>query len=75
LSNKLTPVSRRELIKRLKKLGFDGHYPGSRHDVMALGEISIIIPNSHRGEEISISLIARILKQAIVSRQDWLDSK
>ena len=75
MSNKLTPVSRRELIKRLKKLGFEGPYPGSRHEVMARGEISIIIPNSHRGEEISTSLIARILKQAAVSRQDWLDSK
>ncbi|MBN1235579.1 MAG: type II toxin-antitoxin system HicA family toxin [Methanotrichaceae archaeon] len=73
--NKLTPVSRRDLIKRLRKLGFDGPYPGSKHEVMAKGDISIIIPNSHRGEDISISLIARILKQASLSRQDWLDSK
>jgi hypothetical protein len=42
---------------------------------MARGEISIIIPNSHHGEEISKSLIARILKQAGVTRQDWLDSE
>lgn len=75
MSNKLTPVSRRELIKRLIELGFDGPYPGTRHDVMARGEISIIIPNSHRGEEVSKSLIARILKQAGVSRQDWLDTE
>lgn len=73
--NKLTPVSRRDLIKRLRKLGFDGPYPGSKHEVMAKGDISIIIPNSHRGEDISISLIARILKQASLSRQDWLDSE
>ncbi len=70
MSNKLTPVTRRELVKRLSKLGFDGPYPGSRHDVMARGDISIIIPNSHHGEEISISLIARILKRAGVSQQD-----
>jgi predicted RNA binding protein YcfA (HicA-like mRNA interferase family) len=42
---------------------------------MAKGEISIIIPNSHRSEDIGISLIAKILKQAAISRQDWLDSK
>ena len=73
--NKLTPVSRRELIRRLRKLGFDGPYPGSRHEVMAKGDISIIIPNSHRDEDIGASLITRILKQAAISRQDWLDSK
>ena len=75
LSNKLTPVSRRELVRRLRKLGFDGPYPGSKHEVMAKGDISIIIPNSHRDEDIGASLITRILKQAALSRQDWLDSK
>jgi len=75
LLNKLTPVSRRDLIRRLRKLGFDGPYPGSKHEVMAKGDISIIIPNLHRGEDIGASLIARILKQAAITRQDWLDSK
>jgi predicted RNA binding protein YcfA (HicA-like mRNA interferase family) len=42
---------------------------------MAKGDISVIIPNSHRGEDIGASLIARILKQAAISRQEWLDSK
>ena len=73
--NKLTPISRRDLIRRLRKLGFDGPYPGSKHEVMAKGDISVIIRNSHRGEDIGASLIARILKQAAVSRQEWLDSK
>ena len=73
--NKLTPISRRDLIRRLRKLGFDGPYPGSKHEVMAKGDISVIIPNPHRGEDIGASLIARILKQAAISRQEWLDSK
>ena len=75
LLNKLTPVSRLDLIKRLRKLGFDGPYPGSKHEVMAKGDISIIIPNLHRGEDIGATLIARILKQAAITWQDWLDSK
>ena len=74
MSNKLTPVSRRELIRRLGKLGFDGPYPGSRHDVMARGDISIITPNSHKGEDIGPNLITKTLLQAGISRQDWLDS-
>lgn len=48
---------------------------GSKHDIMARGDISIIIPNSHRGEDIGPNLIAKILRQAAISRQDWLDSK
>jgi hypothetical protein len=42
---------------------------------MAKGDLSIIIPNSYRGEDIGASLIARILKQADISRQEWIDSK
>ncbi|MCX6669082.1 MAG: type II toxin-antitoxin system HicA family toxin [Methanothrix sp.] len=75
MSNKISPVSRRELIRRLRKLGFDGPFPGSKHDVMAKGDISIIVPNSHRGEDIGVNLLARILKQAALSREEWLGSK
>ncbi len=75
MSSKLTPVSRRELIRKLRKLGFDGPYPGSKHDVMAKGDDSVVIPNSHRGEDIGIDLITKILKQAGISRDEWLDAK
>jgi hypothetical protein len=42
---------------------------------MAKEDISIIIPNSHHDEDIGVSLLARILKQATISRRDWLSSK
>jgi predicted RNA binding protein YcfA (HicA-like mRNA interferase family) len=42
---------------------------------MARGDISIIVPNSHRGEDIGVNLLARILKQAALSREEWLGSK
>jgi len=38
LSNKLVPVSRRELIRRLGKLGFVGPYPGFAEYVKAAME-------------------------------------
>ncbi len=42
---------------------------------MAKGDISIIVPNSHRGEDIGIDLIIKIPKQAGISRDEWLDAK
>lgn len=75
MSNKLTPFSRRELIQRLKKLGFEGPFPGSKHDVMAGDDDSVVIPNSHRGEAISVDLLIKVLRQAGISRGEWLESK
>ena len=35
---RLPPVSRRELIERLKRLGFEGPYTGGRHQVILRGD-------------------------------------
>jgi len=47
LSNKLVPVSRRELIRRLSKLGSVGPYPGADHEYMSRGLVETRIPNPH----------------------------
>lgn len=75
MSNRLTAVSRRELIRRLRKLGFEGPFPGSKHDVMARGDDSVVIPNSHRGEDISVDLLIKVLRQAGISRDEWHDAR
>jgi predicted RNA binding protein YcfA (HicA-like mRNA interferase family) len=72
LPTKLLPVSRRELIRRLKKLGFTGPYPGKKHHHMVKEGIFIIIPNPHHGEDISVKLQLIILKEAGISREEWL---
>ena len=64
------PVSRRELIRRLRALGWDGPLPGGRHPHMAKGPHQIPIPNPHQGE-IDWSLTKRILAQAGISRLEW----
>jgi len=69
---KLGPVSRAKLIKRLRELGFDGPFSGGRHLFMSRGDIDVRIPNSHEGD-ISVDLLARILKQAGITRREWLD--
>jgi len=67
----LTPVSRRELIRRLQRLGFEGPYSGGRHEFMLRGNCRLILPNPHRGD-ISVDLLRRILRRAGVSREEWL---
>jgi predicted RNA binding protein YcfA (HicA-like mRNA interferase family) len=64
------PVSRRELVSQLRRLGFAGPYSGGKHQFMVRGDCVLTIPNPHRGE-IGVNLLSVILKQAGVSRKDW----
>jgi predicted RNA binding protein YcfA (HicA-like mRNA interferase family) len=64
------PVSRTVLIRSLRAVGFDGPYPGSRHMFMLRGTNRVILPNPHRGD-ISVHLLARILREAGISRDEW----
>jgi len=72
LSTKLVPISRRELIKRLASFGFTGPYPGKKHFHMVKDGIFVMIPNPHHGEKISVKLQLIVMKEAGISREDWL---
>ena len=63
-------IKRRDLIRALKGFGFDGPFPGGNHQYMSKGELKVRIPNPHQGD-ISISLLARVLHQAQISREEW----
>ena len=69
---KLTPISWRELVKKLRKLGFEGPFQGGKHPYMVRGDLVLTIPNPHR-QDIGVALLTRILRQADVSREDWLN--
>lgn len=69
---RLTPISWRELVKGLRDLGFEGPYHGGKPPYMVKGDLVLTIPNPHR-EEISVDLLTRILKQAGISRDEWLE--
>ena len=68
---RLSTVPRRELLRRLKQLGFEGPYTGGRHEFMVRGATRLVVPNPHR-QEISVDLLVRILRQAGVTREEWL---
>ena len=64
------PIKRRELIARMRKLGWTGPEAGKRHAVMRKGEHTVPIPNPH-GSDIDWALTKRILQQAGISPEEW----
>ena len=69
----LSPVSHRELVRRLRKVGFAGPFAGGKHLFMVRDGVRLAIPNPHRAE-IGPALLSRILRQAGVERDAWLRS-
>ena len=69
--HKIAPVSWQELIRRLRKFGFEGPYRGGKHPYMIRGTLVLTVPNPHR-REIGTDLLLRILAQAGISREEWL---
>lgn len=63
-------TSRNDLVRYLRRLGFDGPFSGGKHQFMQRGERMVRLPNPHEGD-ISVGLLSRILKQAGISRQEW----
>ncbi len=57
---RLTPVSWADLVKRLKQLGLKGPYYGTKHPYMMKDDKTVILPNPHHGEDISVDFLARI---------------
>ncbi|MCR4420397.1 MAG: type II toxin-antitoxin system HicA family toxin [Clostridia bacterium] len=70
----MKPLSRRELIRRLRRLGFEGPFSGGRHSFMRRGQLKIRVPNPHQSD-ISASLIKEILRQAGISQKEWDDAE
>ncbi len=67
----LGPISRRELIIRLKKFGYADPSSGGRHPFMIKGEHKLKVPNKHHKGDIGIGLQMRIIGQAGISKEDW----
>lgn len=66
----LGPVKRRDLLRYLRQFGFIGPYSGGKHPFMLKGDITIRVPNPHQSD-IGRELLARILRQAGISKDDW----
>jgi len=64
------PIKRSDLIRYLRQLGFDGPYPGGKHQFMKRGDFALRLPNPHAGD-IDVGLLSRLLREADIEREEW----
>jgi predicted RNA binding protein YcfA (HicA-like mRNA interferase family) len=64
-------ISRKELIRKFRALGYAGPFSGGKHQFMKKGKKKIRIPNPHGSGDIHISLIKEILRQSGISGDEW----
>ena len=67
---RLGPIKRGDLIRYLRRAGFEEPVFSGGHAYMRGRGRKVRIPNPHQGD-ISEDLLHRILKQADISREDW----
>ncbi|MER3483825.1 MAG: hypothetical protein C4332_12395 [Meiothermus sp.] len=65
-------INRRELIRRLQLLGFEGPFSGGKHQYMRRNSDGkrITLPNPHK-TDVSGNLLAKILRDANLTREEW----
>ena len=63
-------IRRRDLIRYLQQLSFEGPYSGGKHQFMVKDTITVRVPNPHQGD-IGQEFLARILLQAKITREQW----
>ena len=66
----LGPTKRRDLIRFLKELGFDGPFSGGKHQFMIRDQVRLVIPNPHQ-HDIGRELLVKILRQAGIEKEEW----
>lgn len=66
----IAPISRRDLIRYLKQCGYEGPYPGGKHQYLRRDGRKAYIPNPLEGA-ITKPFLLKILKQAGISREEW----
>ncbi len=64
------PIKHREMLRRLRVLGWSGPYQQGKHPFMVRNDERLTIPNPHYGD-IDWSLMKGILRNAEISADDW----
>ena len=59
--SRLNPCKRSDFIRRLRKLGFEGLYSGSKHQFMIFGQFRLTIPSN---AEYSVPQLRMMLNEA-----------
>ena len=67
----LKPTKRRALIRKLRKLGFDGPFPGGKHQYMRRDALKIRVPDPHGTQDVGLPILKQILRLLQLSDDEW----
>ena len=70
---KLRPLPARKVIHALQKIGFEPVRQKGSHIILKNDEGTIIVVPEHSGEEIGRGLLLKIIKQAGVSKEKFME--
>ncbi|MBM4277430.1 MAG: type II toxin-antitoxin system HicA family toxin [Deltaproteobacteria bacterium] len=65
-----TAISRKDLVRKFRSLGYAGPISGGKHQFMIKGKQKIRIPNPHVSD-IGVGLLKEILHLAGISPEQW----
>ncbi len=68
------PCKRSDFIRRLRRLGFDGPYSGSRHQFMTLGQNRLTVPSNSEYSVPQLKFMLREIAEIIgreISSDEW----
>ena len=69
-----TPFDRREFIRRLLQLGFDGPFSGTRHQFMVYSQHRLAIPSNREYSVPQLRMMLREVEEILghhISAEDW----
>lgn len=72
---RVVPITRREFIRRLRLLGFEGPYSGGKHDFMRRpsDSVKLALPRDDaKSREIGVELQKRVLREIGASTAQWM---
>lgn len=69
-----TPCKRRDFIRRLRQLGFDGPFSGTRHQFMVYGQHRLAIPSNAEYSVAQLRMMIREVEEIIgreITVEEW----
>jgi predicted RNA binding protein YcfA (HicA-like mRNA interferase family) len=70
--SKLSPLKAEQVIRKLRKLGYEGPVPGGKHVRMVNLITGKIIPiPMHKGKDVSVGLIRAIIREIEITPEEW----
>jgi predicted RNA binding protein YcfA (HicA-like mRNA interferase family) len=71
---RLTPLKGKEVVAKLRALGYEGPHAGGRHSRMIHRGSGKIIPIPiHGNKDVSVGLIRAIIREVGITPQEWLE--